>query len=240
MSAKSLLQDLLGELAELHEAAQEILSDDIIRNEIVRDLGGTPGAPAPQFPPAGLQSVKAYRDASEPGLEALLEALQDFRSFHESLTAFGEALDLGGDAAAEEGYRLLMDVLGWNLIRLRYPKLYFILQVFSFVEDTVSPFPGRFHGSQYDKVPLPAAFDRLASSIMDLGGYLKRSHFNSEEGVRKFSDVVALSSFAGVKLTRLDKITGDVIYGFDQVPGLQHSAIRRCRPPTARRRACCH
>jgi len=227
VSAKSLLQDLLGELADLHETAAEMLSDDIIRNEIVRDLGGTPGTPAPQFPPAGLQSVKAYRDASEPGLEALLEALQDFRKFHESLRAFGEALNLGGDAAAEEGYRLVMDVFGWNLIRLRYPKLYFILQVFSFVEDTVSPFPGRFHGSQYDKVPLPAALDRLASSIWDLGGYLKRSHFNSEEGVRRFSDVVALSSFAGVKLSPLKNITGDVIYGFDQVPEQQPSD-----PPT--------
>ncbi len=119
MSAKSLLQDLLGELAELHETAAEMLSDDIIRNEIVRDLGGTPGTPAPQFPPAGLQSVKAYRDASEPGLEALLEALQDFRKFHESLRAFGEALNLSDDAAAEEGYRILMDVFGWNLIRRR-------------------------------------------------------------------------------------------------------------------------
>jgi hypothetical protein len=216
VSAKSLLQDLLSELAELHETAAEILSDDIIRNEIVRDLGGTPGTPAPQFPPAGLQSVKAYRDASEPGLEALLEALQDFRRFHESLRAFGEALNLGGDAAAEEGYRVLMDVLGWNLIRLRYPFLYFILQTFSFVEDTVSPFEG-----QYGKVPLPAAFNRLAGSVVDGIGYLKRSHFNSEEGVKRFSDVVALSSFAGVKLTRLKKITGDVIYGFDQVPGLQ-------------------
>ena len=216
MSAKSLLQDLLSELAELHETAAEMLSDDIIRNEIVRDLGGTPGTPAPQFPPAGLQSVKAYRDASEPGLEALLEALQDFRRFHESLRAFGEALKLDDDAAAEEGYRVLMDVLGWNLIRLRYPFLYFILQVGSFVEDTLSPFEG-----QYGKVPLPAAFNRLADAIVDLVGYFKHSHFNSEEGVTRFSDVVALSSFAGVKLTGLKKITGDVIYGFDQVPGLQ-------------------
>ena len=83
------------------------------------------------------------------------------------------------------------------------------MQVFSFVEDTVSPFPGRFHGSQYDKVPLPAAFDRLASSIMDLGGYLKRSHFDSEERrARSFPTSVALSSFAGVKLTPAEKDRG--------------------------------
>ena len=211
-----MLQDLLSELAELHETAAEMLSDDVIRNEIVRDLGGTPGTPAPQFPPAGLQSVKAYRDASEPGLEALLEALQDFRKFHESLKAFGEALNLGGDADTEEGYRLLMDICGWNLIRLRYPRLYFILQVFTFVEDTVSPFEG-----QYSKVPLPAALNRLIGSLVDLKNYLKRSHFNSEAGVKRFSDVVALSSFAGVKLSPLKSIVGDVIYGFDTVPEQQ-------------------
>ena len=112
---------------------------------------------------------------SEPGLEALLEALQDFRSFHESLTRIrriariSAAMRLPKKATAS-----LMDVLGWNLIRLRYPKLYFILQVFSFVEDTVSPFPGEFHGSQYDKVPLPAAL-RSARQLDHGPGRLLRS-----------------------------------------------------------------
>jgi hypothetical protein len=220
VSAKSLLQDLLGELAELHETAATMLSNDIVRNEIVRDLGGTPGTPAPRFPPAALQSVKAYRDAAEPGLEALLEAIQDFRSFHEALTAFGESLNLGGEAAAQEGYRLILDVLGWNLIRLRYPKLYFWMQVLSFAEDTASPFAGQFHGSQYDRVPVLVALERLASSVADLIGYIGAIDFESDAGVRRFSDIVGLSSFAGVKLTRLKKIAGEVIYGFDQVPGI--------------------
>lgn len=220
MSAKSLLQDLLGELADLHETAREILSDDDARNAIVRDLGGTPGTPAPQFPPDGLQSVKAYRDASEPGLDALLSAIQDFRTFHDALTAFGESLNLGGEAAAEEGYRLVLDVLGWNLIRLRYPRLYYWMQVVSFVEDLTSPFPGQFDDSRFDKVPLPTALDRLISSVVDLSEFWGRSHFNSEVGTRRFTDTFALLGFAGVKLSPLKKITGDVIYGFDQVPGL--------------------
>ncbi|MGH8238371.1 MAG: DUF6603 domain-containing protein, partial [Steroidobacteraceae bacterium] len=221
MSAKSLLQDLLGELADLHETAATMLSDTIVRNQIVRDLGGTPGTAAPQFPPAAFQSVKAYRDASEPGLEALLEAIQDFRTFHEALTAFGESLNLGGEAAAQEGYHLVLDVFGWNLIRLRYPKLYFWMQVLSFVEDTVSPFPGQFHGSQYDRVPVLVALERLVSSIVDLVGYIGGINFDTDEGVRRFSDFVGLGSFAGVKFTRLKKIAGEVIYGFDQVPGVE-------------------
>lgn len=141
MSAKSLLQGLFGELAELHEAARDIFADDDTRKAMIRDLGGDPSS-STQFPPTTLDSVNAYRDASEPGLEALLAAIQDFRSFHEALSAFAESLNLGTNAAVEEGYALVLDVLGWNLIRMRYPKLYFIMQVFSFAEDITSPFAG--------------------------------------------------------------------------------------------------
>ena len=124
-----------------------------------------------------LDSVNAYRDASEPGLEALLAAIQDFRAFHEALSAFAESLNLGTNAAVEEGYRLVLDVLGCNLIRQRYPKLYFLMQVFSFAEDITSPFAGaaekewRPWGHQ---LPLPTTLDRLLSGIGELIGYLER------------------------------------------------------------------
>lgn len=230
MSAKSLLQDVLGELADLHEMAREMLSDDIVRNAIVRDLGGTPGTATPQFPPAALQSVKDYRDASEPGLEALLSAIQDFRSFHDALSSFGESLDLGTDAAVEEGYRLVLDVLGWNLIRLRYPRLYFIMQVVSFAEDITSPFPGEAE----KHVPLPTALDRLGSALFfELPAFLGESGFDTEAAMRRFSDFIAIGSLSGLKITSLftdavKKIPGDnVIYGLDQVPGVEPSD-----PPT--------
>ena len=224
MSAKSLLQDLLGTLADLHEDAREMLSDDDFRNEIVRDLGGTPSpsSPAPQFPPAGLQSVKAYRDAAEPGLESLLTAIQDFRAFHETLRSFGESLNLGGDAAVEEGYRAALDLLGWNIVRLRLPKLYFWMQVASFAEDITSPFPGQFNGT----LPFPTALDRLCSAGMDLWGLWERTHFNSDAGVRRLSDQIALGALAGFKLgsikfQELKNIPGDnVLYGADFVPGV--------------------
>lgn len=225
MSAKSLLQDLLGELADLHEQARGILSNDIMRNAIVRDLGGTPGTAAPQFPPAGLQSVKDYRDASEPGLDALLSAIQDFRTFHDALSVFGESLNLGTNAAVEEGYRALLDVLGWNLVRLRYPKLYFFMQMFSFAEDTTSPFPGQYS----QKYPFPTAVDRVISSIMDLGDFWSRTDFDSEAGTRRITDSIVLGSLGLLKVLSfsstlkklIKEIPGDnIIYGFDRVPGV--------------------
>ncbi|MGH8185357.1 MAG: hypothetical protein ACREUC_02240, partial [Steroidobacteraceae bacterium] len=153
---------------------------------------------------------------------ALLGAIQDFRGFHEAFRAFGESLNLGADAAVEDGYRMVLDLLGWNLVRLRMPKLYFWMQFASFAEDITSPFPGQFSG----KLPFPTALDRLCSAGMDLYGLWTRTHFNSDTGVRRLSDQIALGALAGLKLggikfEQLKKIPGDnVIYGNDIVPGV--------------------
>ncbi|MCB1852840.1 MAG: hypothetical protein KDI83_19055 [Gammaproteobacteria bacterium] len=236
MSANSLLQGLFGELAELHVAARDLLADDDLRRSIIRDLGGDPTS-AVQFPPTTLDSVVAYRDASEPGLESLFAAIQDLRSFHEALSAFAEALDLGTNAAVEEGYRLLLDVLGWNLIRQRYPKLYFIMQLFSFAEDITSPFAGAAEKDEDLRpwghpLPLPTTLDRVISGGAELWHYLS-SDVNEAEAARRFSDLIVLGALAGVKLggmkyRSLRDIPGDnIIYGLDRVPGVAPSD-----PPT--------
>ena len=97
-----------------------MFADDEMRKAIIRDLGGDPSSIA-TFPSSSLDSVKAYRDASEPGLEALVEAIQDIRAFHEALSSFAEALNLGTSAVGGGELPLMLDVLGWNLIRQRYP-----------------------------------------------------------------------------------------------------------------------
>jgi hypothetical protein len=235
MSANSLLQGLLGELAELHEAARDVLADDDTRRSIIRDLGGDP-AGASSFPATSLDSVKAYRDASEPGLEALFAAIQDFKTFHDALGEFAESLDLGANAAVEEGYRLVLDVLGWNLIRQRYPKLYFIMQIFSFAEDITSPFAGvaekewRPGGHQ---LPLPTTIDRLLSACGgELPAYLG-SGVDGEDTARRVTDLIVLSALTGLKIASIftdavKKIPGDnIIYGMDIVPGVDLSD-----PPT--------
>ncbi len=232
MSANSLLQGLFGELAELHEAARDMFADDDTRKAIIRDLGGDPSASG-QFPESSLDSVKAYRDASEPGLEALVEAIQDFRSFHESMSLFAESLNLGTNAAVEEGYRLMLDVLGWNLIRQRYPNLYFVMQIFSFAEDITSPFAGpaekewRPWGHQ---LPLPTTIDRLLSAA---GGELQdfyKDAADSEETTRRITDAIVLTALTGLKISGLiSKVPGDnnIVYGMDLLPGVASSD-----PPT--------
>lgn len=229
----SLLQGLFGELAELHEAARDILTDDDSRKAMIRDLGGDPSSSA-QFPPSTLDSVAAYRDASEPGLEALLAAIQDFRSFHEALSAFAESLNLGTNAAVEEGYHLILDTLGWNLIRMRYPKLYFWMQVFSFAEDITSPFAGAVETDEDfrpwgHQLPLPTTLDRLISAAGgELPSYLAGG-LDGADTARRVTDAIVLTALTGLKITGLlSKIPGDnIVYGLDTVPGVTPSD-----PPT--------
>lgn len=237
MSADSLLQGFFAELADLHEVARGMLADDDTRKAIIRDLGGDPNA-ASQFPPTTLDSVQAYRDASEPGLEALVEAIQDFRSFHEALSAFAESLNLGANAAVEEGYRLILDVLGWNLIRQRYPRLYFVMQIFSFAEDITSPFAGASEKSKYlrpwgHQVPLPTTLDRLISAAgFELPGYLAGG-VDGEDTARRVTDLIAVTALTGWKIGTLkfksfkDIPSDNVIYGLDIAPGVVPSD-----PPT--------
>ncbi|HKS58237.1 MAG TPA: DUF6603 domain-containing protein [Steroidobacteraceae bacterium] len=231
MSANSFLQSLLGELADLHASAQEILADDDMRKSIIRDLGGDASSTA-RFPPSTLDSVVAYREASEPGLEALLAAIQDIRAFHEALSSFAEALNLGTGAVVEESYALILDVLGWNLIRQRYPFLYFVMQIFSFAEDITSPFadPGlkEWRPADYKRLPLPTTLNRLISGGFELKGYLG-SGTDGPTRARRLSDAIFFSSLIGLKATGfLSKVPGDnIVYGLDILPGVVPSD-----PPT--------
>jgi hypothetical protein len=222
MSANSFLQNLLGELADLHASAQEVLADDDMRKSIIRDLGGDASSTA-RFPPSTLDSVQAYRSASEPGLEALLAAIQDIRAFHEALSSFAESLNLGTNAVVEESYALILDVLGWNLIRQRYPFLYFVTQIFSFAEDITSPFadPGlkEWRPADYKRLPLPTTFNRLISGGFELKGYLG-SGTDGPTRARRLTDAIFFSSLIGLKsFGLLSKVPGDnIIYGLDILP----------------------
>ena len=104
--SKSLTQTLLGTLVDFLEDSRDALTGDDTRKAIVADLGGDPSSSstAPQFPPAGLASAKAYRDSAEPGLEGLMAAIQDVRATIDILGSFVDSLDLGvpGDLISGE------------------------------------------------------------------------------------------------------------------------------------------
>ena len=133
----------------------------------------------------GWHSVKAYRDASEPGLEALLAAIQDFRVFHEALSAFADALDLGGNAAVEEGVRTSSSTCSAGTSSACAIRgCIFWMQVFSFAEDITSPFADPAGRSRRAVRPVAAADDDRSldqRAWFELVGYLD----DAEGGVRE-------------------------------------------------------
>ena len=64
--AQSALQQFVGGLGSWIESSIAALVDDEMRATLIRDLGGTPqpNSSKPNFPPSGLDSVKAYRDSA--------------------------------------------------------------------------------------------------------------------------------------------------------------------------------
>jgi len=227
MTRRSVLQEFLGGfVVDLLEYGRDALNDDAVRKAIIMDLGGTPSdsSTAPDFPPAGLQSAKAYRDAAEPDLEALFSAIQDVRTFVNAFRAFVESLDLGPDAAVDEAYRALLDILGWNFIRLRKPRLFFILQALSFAEEFTSVYGAEFNGP----VALHLLVIRFLETLFSPCGWFEQSNFGDEAGMRRVSDRVALGGLAGVRavkgLAHVNLVPADeVLYGWDLVPGVPGS-----------------
>lgn len=227
MTAKSVLQEFLGgTLVELLEFARDALNDDTVRRAIILDLGGSPAdeSTAPNFPPASLHSLKAYRDAAEPDLEALFTAIQDAKTLFDALRSFVESLRLDPDATVDEAYRGLLDILGWNFIRLRWPRLFFIAQALSFAEEFTSVYGGEFNGP----IALPLFLQRVFDTLLDWRGWFDQNNFTSEAGVRRMSDRVALGGIAGVRLIHgladLNLVPADeLVYGYDLVPGVPGS-----------------
>jgi hypothetical protein len=140
MPDRSPSQQLVGALADFLEWARDTLLDDQARRAIVGDLGGNTAAvpPAPVFPGDRLDSVKRYRDAADPDLEAFFSAIQDVRALIEVIGGFAAAVSLGLGATIHETLRAVLDLLATNYARLRYPRWYFLTQVLSFTDETTS------------------------------------------------------------------------------------------------------
>jgi hypothetical protein len=214
---KSVLQEVIGWIGDFLEWTRDTLNDDQSRRAIIADLGGDPAAvpPAPTYPNGALASVKAYRDAADPDLEALFSAIGDARSVFDALRPFVSALAVSAGMAIDEAFRALIDLLATNYLRLRNPQVYFIVQVVSFAEESTSvygdgkSFYGRF-GRAMVKV-FEFIFGPVDSWLQfDLG---------DETDARQLSDR-SLLPIAGV-LAFVKKLgADDVLYSWDLVPGV--------------------
>jgi hypothetical protein len=232
MAQKSFTQTLLGWFVNLLEDGRDLLTGEDTRKAIIADLGGNPSARSapPTFPPAGLASAKAYRDAAEPDIEGFLAGIQDVRACVEALRSFVDSLDLDDKSeVADEVFRDLLDILAMNFVRLRAPLLYYSLQATSFAEDFSSVYGGRFGGF----TGLGRAFRRLFEFLCSPSGFRAQVNFDDEAGVQRISDLTllalaGLTTYGKLKVPKAD----DVMYGWDLVPGVPGSDL-----PTAVDRA---
>ena len=214
--AQSTLQQLIGQLGDFWEWAQDALSDKQARRAVVADLGGDPSAAEKEvtFPPAGLASVNKYRDAAEPDREALISAVTDIRKMIEALRPLVEAIRAGeGYMALDEATRALLDLLAMNYVRLRYPRLYFIMQALNFGEEATS-----VYGNGQN------AYGRFWSAIKKLFGFVfsPRSAWNDIDldngtDARQLSDYFLMLTAIVLAVGNRREVD-DFMYGWDVIP----------------------
>jgi hypothetical protein len=214
MAERTLLQKLIGWFGDFLEWAHEVLTGELSRRAIIADLGGNPDAAGTvEFPPPQLQSIKAYRDAAEPTLEGLIDGINDVRSFFASVRSVVQAMDIGGEATTDELTRAVIDLLATNYVRLRFPRIYFLMQVLSFAEETTSVYgDGKRNYGRFGK--------GLGHVLEFVLGPLDtwNLHLAAEADARRQSDR-SWQVLAGL-FAFWDRLgADDVLYGADLAPG---------------------
>jgi hypothetical protein len=186
---------------------------------VIRDLGGKPSnVPPPQpLPGDKLDAIKAYRDASHPSAEAAISALADIAVLLDALAGQVEAWSDSFESGAEELGHALLELMASNYFRLRFPRLFLLMQAISTVEDVTSTFgPGTNN------------LVNVGDSLRALLGFLWQPGKSLEKldpGARPRPDLGAptmefLARAAAVTLGALDRnddirVMKDVITGWD-------------------------
>nr|MBA3288538.1 hypothetical protein [Acidimicrobiia bacterium] len=143
MAEPSFLQRVAGEAVDFFEFVMTLFGEPAAHRAIIKDLGGNPDAQPGTlvFPPAPLESIKAYRDAADPGAEAEAAVLADMLLLLDAIASNVELLGMGNvGASVEQLGQSLLDIMASNYVRLRFPRLFLILQAAAAIEDTTTTY----------------------------------------------------------------------------------------------------
>src|SRR5262249_40814862 len=125
-----ILQLLAGEAVSFFEWIGDAIGDPLAKSALIKDLGGNPvNAPdAPALPQDHLDAVKSYRDASDPTAEQGAQALADIAVLLDAVASVTETWLHSAGAGAQETGHALLDLAASNYFRLRFPRLFMVLQ----------------------------------------------------------------------------------------------------------------
>ena len=139
---QSFLQNLVHEVIGFFEFVEPGMAFGLARQALIRDLGGTADLTggAPQFPTAPMESIKAYRDAANPDLEADLEVVRDIAVVLDAIASNVETWQLGAAQGGQELGHSLLELLATNWARHRVPRVFMFLQAIAALEDATSTF----------------------------------------------------------------------------------------------------
>jgi hypothetical protein len=139
---RSFFQSLAHEVVQFLEYLESALGEELARQAIIKDLGGrtTAQTGAAEFPVAKLDSIKAYRDATNPDFEADLEVVATIAAVLDAIASNVETWELGPAQGGEELGHSLLDLLATNYVRHRWPRVFMALQAVSAIEDATSTY----------------------------------------------------------------------------------------------------
>ncbi len=161
---KDLLQIIGREIVDFLEFMGRSLGDAGIRGALLADAGAVPTSTVPPVlgpPPDGIDAVNAWLDASDPSLEETFSALGELANTIDGLLAVLETLSDDGVVIGEELAHTLLELGATNYVRLRFPRLFVVLQAVSTIDDLTSTYgPGSNN-------PV-----RLWKSVTALAGYI--------------------------------------------------------------------
>ncbi|HWM08787.1 MAG TPA: DUF6603 domain-containing protein [Solirubrobacteraceae bacterium] len=133
-------REVAREALDFFEFVGNSLGDELTRQALVRDLGGDPGVPAPvsPFPQDRLDSIRAYADGVDTRAESSAAVLKDVKDLVVAVAANYGAWRAGWRHGIQDSVHSLLDLLLSNYVRVRFPRVFLILQAFVFLEEVTT------------------------------------------------------------------------------------------------------
>jgi len=213
----NVIQVLAGEVVSFFEWFGKSIGDPFVRKAIFADLGlNADGVDTtPTLPTDGLDAVKAYRDSANVTAEQGIAALADIATLFDAVAGVVESIvhsaDTGSaDAAEQEIGHALLELAASNWVRLRYPRVFLVLQLVSLLEEVTSTYG---EGAN-NLVRVGDALKSLWGFLVQPGKSLAQIDTTREHP----SDTIATVTDTGVRLAAAVLGVYDGIKGVKRIP----------------------